>query len=161
MLSRKKVKKSNPIQNKNVDQQLGNQKPDVINTNEYPKNTNEETEKTHFIFKNENEILDFEFESEKRVRCPSCQIAYKNILRHLQQSSCKISDIKLFSERFQEFKKKTFANKLREKQNERKKKSLAKKREENPQKLKDDHNRRQSKYLSKQREEDPEKVKED
>ena len=160
-LSRKKVKKSNPVQNKNVVQQLENRKTDVIKTFEDPKNINKETEKTHFIFKNGNEILDFEFESEKRVRCSSCQIAYKNILRHLQQSSCKISDIKLFSQRFQEFKKNKFANKLREKQNEWKMKSLAKKREENSQKLKDDHNRRQSKYLSKQREEDPEKVKED
>ena len=128
---------------------------------EYSIKSQEQNEKSHFIFKNEAETLDFEFESDKRVKCPRCKIAYKNIVCHLQKSRCKISNIKLLTERFQEFKKNMFAEDIRQKQNEWKKKSLAKKREENSQKLKDDLNKRESKYLAKQREEDPEKFKAD
>ena len=139
-----------------------NSNPEVASkAKEYSIKSQEQNEKSHFIFKNEAETLDFEFESDKRVKCPRCKIAYKNIVCHLQKSRCKISNIKLLTERFQEFKKNMFAEDIRQKQNEWKKKSLAKKREENSQKLKDDLNKRESKYLAKQREEDPEKFKAD
>ena len=45
-----------------------------------------------FKYNLDGKVLDFEFMSNKRVKCPRCGQNFKNILRHLQVSRCKISN---------------------------------------------------------------------
>ena len=76
-----------------------------------------------FKYEYEGETFEFEFITESRIKCSNCKMAFKNILRHLQQSKCKVTNLDLFSQKFQEFKKVTFAEKYQQKQNVRKIKS--------------------------------------
>ena len=70
--------------------------------NETPEGPDPEQEKKAFKYMLDGEILDFQFVSEKRVKCPKCKKEYKNILLHLQKSSCKISNLDDLGEKFKE-----------------------------------------------------------
>ena len=59
-------------------------------------------EKKPFKYLQDGQILDFQFVSEKKVKCPKCKKEYKNILLHLQKSSCRISNLNDLSEKFTE-----------------------------------------------------------
>ena len=52
--------------------------------NEYPEGPEQPNKKKAFKYMQDDKILNFQFVSEKRVKCPKCQKDYKNILLHLQ-----------------------------------------------------------------------------
>ena len=89
--------------------------------------------------------------SDKRVKCPICRKDFKNILRHLQQSGCKISCIDDISEKFKHFTKVHLAQKNKDDQNRRKDRSRTKQRELDEQKYLDDKRKLQAKSIAKQR----------
>ena len=106
-------------------------------------------------------ILEFELISDKRFICPKCKKDFKNILRHLQQSVCRIPNLEDLSQQFQDFKKKQFGDKIKQRQNEKKAKSRAKQREEDEHKFKNIEKERKSKFNAKKREEDELQLKTD
>ena len=67
-------------------------------------------------------VLDFQFVSEKRIKCPKCEKEYKNILLHMQRSSCRISDLDDLSEKFKEHTKVHFQQEIKDDQNKWRKK---------------------------------------
>ena len=58
-----------------------------------------------FKYKQGEMILNFEFKSDKRVKCSICRNEFKNILHHMQRSKCRISGADDFCEKFKEFTK--------------------------------------------------------
>ena len=117
-----------------------------------------EDKKVIFKYESPAETFEFEFMTDNRIKCPHCKMAFKNILCHLQRSTCKVSNLDHFGQRFQEFKKITFAEKIRQKQNERKMKSLEKQRKEDTQKVKDSQNQNKRKSREKQKKKDAQKI---
>ena len=43
----------------------------------------------HFTYQFQDKIYNFQFQSEKRVKCPECRDGFKNILNHILKSRCK------------------------------------------------------------------------
>ena len=75
-----------------------------VDPNDITEQPKEEGEITSFTYEENGKTLNFEFVSDKRVKCPKCRNDFKNILRHLQQSSCKINNIEDLSMSFKKFK---------------------------------------------------------
>ena len=73
--------------------------------NENPEGPEQPNKKKAFKYMQDGKILNFQFVSEKRVKCPKCQKDYKNILLHIQRSSCRVSDTADLSEKFQQYTK--------------------------------------------------------
>jgi hypothetical protein len=113
----------------------------------------EEEETISFKYKENGKTLSFEIVSDKRVKCPKCRRDFKNILRHLQQSGCKVNNIEDLGMNFKKFK-------IKDDQRRWKAKSIAKQRAENGQKVKDSQNERNAKFIAKQRAVNDQKVKE-
>ena len=104
---------------------------DMDNFNHDQKKENPEVPDQHFkkkTFKHlqDGKILDFQFVSEKRVKCPKCKKEYKNILRHLQKSSCRIADLDDLIEKFKDHKKVHFQQEIKDEQRHWKANSRAK-----------------------------------
>jgi hypothetical protein len=114
-----------------------------------------------FKYTHQGKILNFEFMSDKRVRCPICSNEFKNMIRHLQQSGCRISNHDDLTEKFKQFSKVLLANQIKNDQNNWKAKSRAKQREVDDQQIKDDQNKWKAKSRSKQREGDVQQIKDD
>ena len=104
-----------------------------------------------FKYQQQGTILNFEFVGEKRIKCPTCKNEFKNIIRHLQQSSCGISNLVEFSEQFKQFSEIHFEKRIKDDLRKRRAKSLAKQREHDKKQVKDDQNMRKAKFMSKQR----------
>ena len=49
--------------------------------------------------------FDFQFISEKRIKCPKCKCDFKNILNHIRKSSCSFPDFEDISKLFKQFTK--------------------------------------------------------
>ena len=60
-----------------------------------PVETKKKDQQITFQYKEEGKMFDFEFKTDKRVQCPICKSDYKNILRHLQKTSCKIHNLEV------------------------------------------------------------------
>ena len=69
-----------------------------------------------FKYEHQGNILNFEFVTDKRIKCPTCKKEFKNIIRHLQQSSCEISNIDDLNENLKQFKKVHLAEQIKEDQ---------------------------------------------
>ena len=82
----------------------------------------EVTNDKHGVFKYnlDGKILNFEFISNKRVKCPTCGQDFKNILRHLQGNKCQISNLDDLSKKFQQFRSVHLADEIKDEQNNRK-----------------------------------------
>ena len=111
------ARQTNPIDSKiNKDEYILS--PDLKPNN--MENLKQDNEAKAFQYKQDGNILNFQFVSDKRVKCPTCRNEFKNILRHLQQSGCHISNLVDFSERFKQFTKvhleKTIKDNNREKE---------------------------------------------
>ena len=116
--------------NQDAKKELNSQK------NEIPKKQEEDT----LQYKLGDKILKFQFLSEKRVNCPICNSSFKNILNDLKKSSCKLSNLDDFSNKFKQFTKEYLQEEVKKKQRERKSKSRAKQRDIDIQKELDDQN---------------------
>ena len=135
-------------------------RPSAQNQDEIIAGPSSDTENRVFKYELRGKILNFEFTSEKRIKCALCGTQFKNILRHLQQSKCGLLNRDDLVEKFKEFTKDD-ANKRKADQNTWKAKSIAKQRKEDGQQFKDAQNKMKTKSRAKQREEDPLQVKED
>ena len=116
-----------------------------VNLNKNSDKPEEQNQTRIFKYKLDGKILNFLFVSDKRVNCPTCRNDFKNILRHLQQSGCKIPNMDDLSNSFKQF---------TNDQNKRKAKSIAKQRAADNQKVKQSQNERNAKFIAKQREVD-------
>ena len=125
-------------------------KPSAQNQNENIDEPKGDRENRVFKYKNGSQTLNFEFISDKRVKCATCGNQFKNILRHLQQSKCEISNIDDLGEKFKEFTK----------DDERRRRAVAKakQRENNKQKVQENEKRRKADSRAHQREVDHQKV---
>ena len=94
-------------------------RPSAQNQDEIIAGPSSDTESRVFKYELRGKILNFEFTSEKRIKCASCGTQFKNILRHLQQSKCGLSNTDDLIEKFKEFTKHD-ANKRKADQNKRK-----------------------------------------
>ena len=156
----KLVKVKKPCKRNNICQPGKESENQNGEANEYKDDSRKEDDgKVIFKYECTGETIEFEFITDNRIKCPHCKRAYKNILRHLQQSTCRVSNLDLFGKRFQEFKKIKYAEKIHKNQNERKMKSREKQRKEDSQKVKDYQNESKMKSHEKQRKEDDQKVK--
>ena len=63
-------------------------------------------ENLHFKYEQDGDVLSFKFISDKRVSCPKCGGGFKNILNHMKQGKCRISNFENLSQKFNQFKKK-------------------------------------------------------
>ena len=116
------------------------------------------SKKEAFKYMQDGKILNFQFVSEKRVKCPQCKKEYKNILLHLQKSTCRISDLDDLREKFKEHTKVHFQQEMKEDQRTWKANSRAKQRKVDYQKVVDKQNKWNRKSTLKQREVDNQKV---
>ena len=113
-----------------------------------------------FNYQQQGNILNFEFVTDKRIKCPICTNEFKNIMRHLQQSSCGISNMDDFAEKLKQFKNVHLAEQIKEEQRRRKTKSRSRIRQQDIDRLKvlDDQKRWKAKSRVHQRDVDNEKV---
>ena len=157
-LKRRSARQTNPI-NMNSNREQNNLKPDP------PPNDIESHQKCNenktFKYRQESSILNFQFMTDKRVKCPTCQKEFKNILRHLQQSGCRISNLVDFSAQFKEFSESHFENQIKDGRKKRQAKWLAKQREHDEKQVKDDQKRWKTKFMDKLREDNDQKAKND
>ena len=112
---------------------------------------NQYNESKVFQYKQDGGILNFQFVSNKRVKCPTCRIEFKNILRHIQQSDCRISNRVDFSERFKQFTKVHLEKQMKDDHRKRQEKSVAKQREDDDQQVKNNQNKRRAKSVARQK----------
>ena len=115
-------------------------------------------DKRNFNYNLDGKNLKFEIISDKRVKCPECKKEFKNILCHLQKSTCRIPNLDDLSEKFQEFKRIHLGQEIKQRQNERKAKSVAKQKKENDQKFKNIQKQKQAKFIAKKREHDEQEL---
>jgi hypothetical protein len=115
-LTRRKDMQRAARQTKPIDSKINKEEhilsPDLKNEN--TENLKHHNETKVFHYKQDGNILNFQFVSDKRVKCPTCRKEFKNILRHLQQSGCHISNQVDFSERFKQFTKDHLEEKIRD-----------------------------------------------
>ena len=114
-----------------------------------------------FKYMLDSTLLEFQFVSEKRVKCPRCNKEYKNILLHIQKSSCISSNLDDLCEKFKEHIKVNLDQKIKDGQRKRTAKSRAKQQKVAKQEVLDDQNRWKRKSTLKQREVDNQRVLDD
>ena len=93
---------------------------------ENPELPDQHSEKQSFKYMQNGKILDFQFVSEKRIKCPECKKEYKNILLHIQRSSCIISDPDDLGEKFKEHIRVHFEQEIKDDKKKWREKSRAK-----------------------------------
>ena len=104
-------------------QRLGiknNPLPGPLHKNEMTEIPEQHNENLVFTYKQEGNILKFHFITDKRVRCPTCTNEYKNILCHLQKSSCQTSNLDDLIEKLQQFKEDKLSQAKKDDQKKRK-----------------------------------------
>ena len=75
-LKRRSARQTNPIDmNKNREQHILNPDPKKGDTERYQ----QYNENKVFKYKQESNVLNFQFVTDKRVKCPTCQKEFKNI----------------------------------------------------------------------------------
>ena len=117
---------------------------------ENPEEPDQHSEKKAFKYMVDGTLLNFQFVSEKRVKCPRCQKEYKNILLHLQKSSCISSNLDDLVKKFNEHIKVHLDQKIKDEQRKRKANSRARQREVDNQEVLDDQNKWKRKSRSNQ-----------
>ena len=85
-------------------------------------------ETDNFEYDIDGNVLRFKFISDKRVACPKCGKDYKNILNHIQKSTCKISEFNDLSVKFKHFMKINMGDEIREQQRKKNSKFITKQR---------------------------------
>ena len=129
---------ANPIE---VNINKGQRKNNSDLGNENTESCKQKNENKIFKYEQDGIILNFQFISDKRVKCPICRNEFKNILRHLQKSGCQITNQVDFSERFKHFAEiHQDENQVKDNQNKRKAKSRAKQREDDGEQVKNAQN---------------------
>jgi hypothetical protein len=158
--SKKHDQQRTPASGKDMDNLNHNQNKHE-EKNENPQGPEQPNKKKAFQYMQGGKLLNFQFVSEKRVKCPKCQRDYKNILLHLQKSSCSVSDPADLGEKLHQYTKVNLEQEIKDDQRKLKQKSTMKQREVNNQQVLDDQNKRKAKSTMKQRDLDNQQVLDD
>ena len=158
--SKKHDQPRTPASGKDMDN-LNHNRNNHDKKNENPEGPEQPNKKKAFQYMEGGKLLNFQFVSEKRVKCPKCQRDYKNILLHLQKSSCRVSDPADLGEKLHQYTKVNLEQEIKDDQRKRKQKSTMKQREVNNQQVLDDQNKRKAKSMLKQRDVDNQQVLDD
>ena len=125
--------------------------------NEVKNEVKNSDENSFFKYVQGAETLYFKFITSKRVECPICKRDFKNIISHLKQSKCAVTNLEDFREKFFKYRQDYFKEEFKDKENQWKSKSRIKMKNEDPQKVLDDQKRWQAKSQRKKKEENLEK----
>ena len=93
---------------------------------------------TIFQYEHGNNVTYFEILPDKKIRCPYCNLVFKNIHAHFQRSSCKMSTLNDLTEKLNAFKRNHFREDMKKAHRERIYKFRAAQREKDNEKVKRD-----------------------